>query len=110
MSFSGQRRIGAFKPVKAQGMTAAVAEALAATVFAALAADPTRLSRFMSDTGIGPDDLRAAADSPDLLAAILEHVLADQSLLLVIATEVGEPPETLGKAHEVLQKPALGSP
>jgi hypothetical protein len=110
MSLTGQRRIGAFKPPKSTGMTLEAAEALAATAFAALAGDPPRLARFMAETGIGPDDLRAAAGSTELSSAILEHVLADQSLLLVVASEIGQTPEAIGHALAVLQKPPLGSP
>lgn len=110
MSSIGGRRIGAFKPQKAAGLTADAAEALAATVLAALAADPARLARFMRDSGMGPDDLRRSAGSPDVLAGVLEHVLSDESLLLVVASETGSKPEDLAAALGVLQKPALGSP
>jgi hypothetical protein len=112
MSLTGQRRIGAFKPAKSTGtggLGETEAEAIAATAFAALAEDGPRLVRFMRDTGIEPDDLRAAAGSRDILCAVLEHVLGDESLLLVIATQTSNKPETLAHALAVLQKPALGS-
>jgi hypothetical protein len=109
MSLSPERRIGAFKPAKSAGLSVDEAEALAATVFATLTGDPPRLVRFMTDSGIGPDDLRAAAGTRDILVAVLEHVLADESLLLVVATETNSKPETLMAALGLLQTPAQGS-
>jgi hypothetical protein len=102
-------RIGAFKPVKSAGMDIEMAEAFAANCLAHLAEDPARLVRFMTDTGIGPDDLRASAGSRDVLVAVLEHVLGDESLLLVVASTLNTKPETLMLAAHVLQKPVLGS-
>jgi hypothetical protein len=110
MSLTGQRRIGAFKPPKSTGMTLEAAEALAATAFAALAGDPPRLMHFMTETGIGPDDLRAAAGSTEMLSAILEHILGNEPLLLVVASEISQTPEAIGYALQVLQKPVEGSP
>jgi hypothetical protein len=109
MSLRPERRIGAFKPAKSAGLSVETAEALAATALAALTGDPPRLQRFMADSGIGPDDLRAALGSRDILIAALEHVLADESLLLVVATEANTKPETLMAALHLLQTPAQGS-
>jgi Protein of unknown function (DUF3572) len=102
-------RIGAFKPAKSIAMDVDKAEALAATCLAHLAEDPSHLTRFMTETGIGPDDLRASAGSRDVLVAVLEHVLGDESLLLVVASAQGTKPEALIEALHVLQIPALGS-
>jgi hypothetical protein len=109
MSLTGQRRIGAFKPAKAAGLSEAEAEGIAATAFVALTSDPARLQRFMRDTGAGPDELKAAAGERDMLCAVLEHVLGDESLLLVVSTEANAKPEVIAAALQVLQKPVLGS-
>jgi Protein of unknown function (DUF3572) len=109
-NFKPAARIGAFKPVTSQAMDVDRAEALAATCLVHLTEDAARLSRFMTETGIGPDALSAGAGSREVLVAVLEHVLGDESLLLVVASAQSCQPETLMRAVHVLQKPALGSP
>lgn len=68
-----------------------------------LAGDGPRLGRFLSLTGIGPEELRAWAGTPRLQAAVLEHLLADESLLLVFASETGAVPEHAAPALALLQ-------
>lgn len=60
---------------------------IAAVTF--LAEDPGRLSRFLALTGTGPDELRRQAGTPELMAAVLNHLLEDESLLLVFAAMKG---------------------
>ncbi len=100
-----ERRIGAFKPARPAGMTMDDAEALAATALAAVAEDPARLQRFMTDTGLSAEDLIARAAERDVLAAVLEHVAGDESLLLVVTANANVKPETLMQALHVLQAP-----
>ncbi len=102
-------RIGNFKPAKITGMDQDQAEAIGAETLAALAEDPALLVRFMGETGVGPSDLRAAAGTPEMLAAVLEYVLANEPLLLTIAASRNLKPEQLSAALAKLQKPALGS-
>ena len=80
------------------------AEAIALQALTFLAADGARLGRFLSLTGIGPGELKAWAEAPHLQAAVLEHMLADESLLLVFATETRTAPEDVGPAHSLLLK------
>lgn len=80
------------------------AEAIALHALTFLASDGPRLGRFLSLTGIGPEDLRAWATAPHLQAAVLEHMLADESLLLVFATQTGTRPEDVAPAHALLAK------
>ena len=47
-----------------------------------LAADSDRLGRFMALTGIEPGGIRALARERSFQAAVLEHLLADETLLL----------------------------
>ena len=98
-------RIGAFKPAKSAGMSADAAEALAATALAAIAEDPARLSRFLTDTGVSPKDLLARAGERDMLVAVLEHVASDESLLLVVTANANVKPEVVMQALHVLQAP-----
>ncbi len=80
--------------------------ALAALTF--LAEDGPRLGRFLALTGIGPDELRAVADAPETLLGVLDHVLADESLLLVFTASKGIAPEAVAPARAVLAR-ALGA-
>lgn len=82
------------------------AEALALMALAFLAEDPMRLGRFLSLTGIAPEELRQAADAPPTLAAVLDHLMGDESLLLMFAAEKGIAAERLVAAHGRLTRPA----
>ena len=78
------------------------AEVLAAQVFAALAADESRLARFFALTGLRPDTIRAAVASPDFLIAVLDHVAGDEGLLIDLAREIEVKPETIAEARRIL--------
>ncbi len=78
------------------------AGALALRGLAFLAADAGRLGRFLAVTGCGPAELRALADTAEFQAAVLQHLLSDESLLLTFAAESGVAAETIGPAHEIL--------
>lgn len=71
-----------------------------------LAEDADRLGRFLITTGIGPAELRSRAGDPALLGAVLDHLLADESLLLVFAAETGLAPESIAPAQALLAGPA----
>lgn len=73
---------------------------LAALVF--LTEDEDRLGRFLGETGLSPDDLRASAGTPEGLVAVLDHILGDESLLMVFAAGAGLQPGEIGPAREVL--------
>jgi hypothetical protein len=78
------------------------AEEIALSGLTFLAADGARLVRFLSLTGLGPDDLRGALADPTLLAATLEHILGDEPLLLELAANRNLPPEDIERAWDVL--------
>jgi hypothetical protein len=86
------------KPPKPQKMTLAVAEDVAASGLALLAADAPRLNRFLTDSGLN-------AGETEVLAAVLEHICSDESLLLVFAAERQLTPEQVVAAHIVLSGP-----
>ena len=79
---------------------AAEAIGLAALVF--LTEEEDRLGRCLSETGLSPDDLRAAAGTRHGYVAVLDHVLADESLLLVFTASAGIDPAAVGPARDVL--------
>lgn len=92
---------------RASAATAEDGAMLALSGLSFLAEDGPRLGRFLSLTGIGPDQLRAVADAPETLIAVLDHLLSDESLLLVFATSKGIAPSTVAPARAALAR-ALG--
>lgn len=83
-------------------MVADQAETIALHALGFLAEDAQRLGRFLALTGLGPDELRAQAREPQLLAAVLDHLLRDENQLLVFASSYAIAPELIGQAHAVL--------
>jgi hypothetical protein len=57
------------------------AETIALRGLAFLAASPDDLTRFMNASGVDAADLRARAAEPEFLAAILDFLLTDDTLL-----------------------------
>ena len=93
-------------PAKPPKLTKTGAEAIAIEALSFLAADPSRLDRFLALSGIGLDNLRVAAEEPEFLAAILDHLASSESLLLAFAAHAGHDPCVIAKAREVLAPPA----
>jgi hypothetical protein len=87
-------------PEKADQPEAATELAIAALTF--LAGDEERLGRFLALTGIAPAALRAAAREPGFLIGVLDHVAADEALLLAFANESGIDPEDVVAARDAL--------
>jgi hypothetical protein len=90
-------------PRRGAQLTREAAEAIAAQGLAFLAEEPRRLSRFLSLTGLDPVDVPARVNDQAFLAAILEHLLEDESLLLVFAASASVAPETIPAALNILQ-------
>jgi hypothetical protein len=67
-----------------------------------VAGEPTRLGRFLADTGLSPQELRHNAGEPAMLAAILEHLLGNESELLVFAAEAGVDPQLVEPMRALL--------
>jgi len=84
-------------------MDADHAETIALAALAFLADDAQRLGRFLALTGIGPAELKAEAGTARIMKAVLEHLLQDESLLLVFAAGHGIAPELIGPAHRLLE-------
>ena len=85
-------------------LTLESAEAIAAQALAFLADEPRRLSRFLALTGLDLTDVPARINDQSFLAAILEHLLEDESLLLVFAASSSVAPETIPAALNVLRR------
>lgn len=58
------------------------AEALALQGLAWLAGDPDELGAFLSYSGMDGTQLRSSAGSPEVLAGVLDYLLADETRLL----------------------------
>jgi hypothetical protein len=78
------------------------AQELAIGALLFLAADPERFGCFAASSGVDPGNLRAAAQSPEFLAAILDYMASDESLLLAFAAESGRDPADVQRARIVL--------
>ena len=86
------------------------ARSLAVSALAFIAADSDRLNRFLSLTGLGPDNLRTAAADPAFLGSVLDYLVGDEALLVEFAADAGLKPEAVARAHAVLCGPAEGEP
>ena len=74
--------------------------AVQALVF--IAEEPDRLALFLNITGLTQDRIRAAATEPDFLAGVLDHMLADENLLLAFAQNAGIDPAAVPQARFAL--------
>ena len=61
------------------------------------------MARFLKLTGIEPAEVRARAGTREMLLAVLEHLSADESLLLVFTSGRGVAPESIGRAIALLE-------
>jgi len=81
------------------------ADFLAIQALAFLGEEPERLGRFLALTGIGPGDIRSAAQEPGFLAGVLDHIAGDQALLAAFAAHAGIAPADVDKARRALAGP-----
>jgi len=61
------------------------AEMLAVQALTFIAEDHERMSGFLASTGLEPGQIRVAAQEQGFFAGVLEHMLADESLLVAFA-------------------------
>lgn len=72
-----------------------------------LAADPERIGRFLAITGLGPENVRAAARDPAFLPALLDYLLGNETELLAFAGEMNLDPARIRAARDVLSPPVV---
>lgn len=84
-------------------LTAAQAAEMAVQAFVFLAEEPGRIGRFLSLTGIAPDDLRSLLTDSPLQRAVLEHMLDDEALLLTWCTRDRLDPRLVAEARRALE-------
>jgi hypothetical protein len=83
-------------------LTQEAAEGLAIQALTFIAGDGERLGRFLATTGIGPAQIRAAAQEPGFLIGVLDYLAGDERLLSAFAAETGVNPAVIGKAIAAL--------
>ncbi len=74
-------------------------EFVAIRVLNCLISDPERLGRFLAMTGLDPSTIRGAAANPGFLAAIMDHVVGDERLLVAVASEAELDPREIAAAQ-----------
>jgi Protein of unknown function (DUF3572) len=79
------------------------AQAIALQALAFLAADRARCARFLALTGLGVGDLSRRVAARELHCAVLEHLAADESLLLAFSANWAIAPQRIAKALALLQ-------
>jgi len=84
---------------KVDGEAAAV---LALQALSFLAGEPARLDRFLRLTGVTIDRLKTDADAASAQTAVLDYLLADESLLLAFAANAAIAPREIAAARSVL--------
>ena len=88
-------------PTKTQLSTGADSgRSMAVAALTFLAADSERLERFLSVTGLGPHNLRAAAADPTFYGSVLDYLLADEPLLVAFAANAGVDPADIAQAQQ----------
>ena len=78
------------------------AERIAVAALAFLAGDHGRLTRFLDVTGLAPARIRDAAGEPGFLAAVLDHLVGDDELIVGLAVDLRIRPEDVVEAQRVL--------
>jgi len=78
------------------------AEMLAVQALTFIAEDHERMSGFLAATGLEPGQIRVAAQEQGFFAGVLEHMLADESLLVAFADSAGIDPAEIARARAAL--------
>lgn len=84
--------------------TKADAPTLALSALVWTLSEPDRAARLLAVTGLDPEDLRARAGYPALLAAVLGFLEAHEPDLIACAEAIGTTPAALVAAHHELDQ------
>lgn len=90
------------KTGRSSSLSAEFAETIAAQALGFIAADPSRLGRFLAESGLGPENVRQAARDPAFLPAVLDFILAHEAELLDFATQLNVDAKYVGAARRAL--------
>jgi hypothetical protein len=78
------------------------AQIISLKALAFLAGEPSRLQRFINLTGLEPEGIAGMATETPFQAAVLEHLLADEQLLVEFCESENLEPFLLAAALQVL--------
>ena len=84
------------------GVSVEAAAEMALRALAFLAADETRVERFLALTGVDPGDVRSLIGEAGFQLAVLDHIAGDEPLLLEFTQGEGMKPEVVGRARRAL--------
>lgn len=71
--------------------------------------DDQRVARFLDTSGMSPADLRTHAREDATLAAVLEYLLGNESLLLIFCAHSRHQPESVGPALASIERRGGGA-
>lgn len=83
-------------------MKPSTAQALALEALGWLAADDDRIGALLAASGLDPAELRRRAAQPAFLGFVLDHLLADEGMVLAFARETGHAPDAALRARAAL--------
>lgn len=86
-------------------LTKEEAELIGVAGLSYLAADPERIGRFLAITGLGPENMRAAAKDPSFMPSLLDYLLANEKDLVAFAEEMNLDPARVRTARDLLAPP-----
>ena len=75
------------------------AEAVAIRAVGFLAGDPDHIGRFIASTGLEPEKIPGMLADRTFLSGILDHLLADETLLFLFCEDAGLTPQTPAAAR-----------
>ncbi len=78
------------------------AEMLAIQALSFIAEEPARLNAFLIASGLALGRLRESASDAGFLAGVLDHMLADESLLMAFADSAAIDPAAIARARGAL--------
>lgn len=78
------------------------AETMALSALGWLAAEEQRWQHYLSATGASAESVAHAAREPELLAAVIDFLLTEDSLVLGFAADAGVKPEAVLRARRLL--------
>ena len=81
---------------------AEAAQELAINALGWLAGQPEPLDRFLALSGLGPHNLREAANDASFLGAVLDYLIADEPLLMAFASDQALRPQTIVESRRHL--------
>ena len=90
------------KPNRSTRISMVLSVMIAISALGFLAAEESRLERFLALSGLGPHNLRQAAADSGFLAAVLDYIAADERLLVAFAAKEGLDPAAIARARESL--------